>query len=360
MELFLIILILTITTRYSVWIYFARQHTKRKVTVNNNLGIDENIFLSWLKNIFITDEKISLLVTSIGLEVYESEVYVYSIIIALLSQWHVLIQWAPWTWKTSLVRSFANACDLWYWRIQCTPDLLPQDVLWSEILHVSWDDFVLRKWPLFSHVVHVDEINRTTPKLQSAFLEAMQEWHVTVWLKTIDLPKPFLIIATQNPYDALGTFMLPYAQVDRFMIWVSTETLSIDKTVEIMKQQQNQYLHVENTWSPIFHTDDILKLQNTIQDIVLDDSIIQYCVSCIQYLKDIGFELSLRTTKSLILATKCIAYMQWKKQIDTLDVQRVLLPILRHRMSYIAGMQLSDQQIYALMIWSVWKDDIVG
>lgn len=138
----------------------------------------------------------------------------------------MLIQGQPGTGKTTAARMLSRACDLSYSRIQCTSDLLPQDVIGTEVFDSTTQQFHVHVGPINANIVHVDEINRATPKLQSAFLEAMQEQAVTLSNQKVELPSPFFVVATQNPYDGIGTYLLPYAQIDRFMLSVTLSPLS--------------------------------------------------------------------------------------------------------------------------------------
>ncbi len=361
MEIFLIICVLALITWYSVRIYLSHKKKKSRGVVRELL-FSKDIFLTWLDNLIVSVTGLQRLIQDLSSSFYGSKQHIYTILIALLSQWHALIQGAPWTWKTSLVRAFSQACDLSYWRIQCTPDLLPQDILWVETYKQQEESFAYNKGPIFSHVVHVDEINRATPKLQSAFLEAMQERQVTLSGKTYPLPDPFFLIATQNPYDAIWTFLLPYAQVDRFMMWVVVGDISTDETLQLVKDAKqvhtgsDKYDHIQACLSVA----GVLAMQQEIQSIHAPESVLQYCVACVQYIKDAWFQMSIRATTSLVAAAKTIAYMQWKKETTIDDIALALLPVVKHRMAYIVWVQLSDEKIYAILTWSLQKDDIVG
>ncbi len=203
----------------------------------------------------------------------------------------------------------------------------------------------------------MDEINRTTPKLQSAFLEAMQEGQISIFGKTYTLPQPFFLVATQNPYDALGTYMLPYAQIDRFMVGISTSHLSSDTELQLVK---DTHKIDENIYKTHINIDTIRLIQQEVQNITINDTLLEYCVACIQQLKQAWFSLSVRTTKSLIAFAKALAYLQGHTEVSKEDIIIAILPVIKHRIDYLASMVISPQTVYEIMIWSLQKDDIVG
>ena len=357
MELFLIIVLLLIITWYSVWVHFSRKKNITKIWVNS-LQLDRDIFITWLENLSIKNEYIKKISDEISQYVMWDKVSIYTILGAMLSQGHVLIQWAPGTWKTSLVKVFSKACWLQYSRIQCTPDMLPQDVLGVEIYDNNQNTFSFKSWPIFAQVVHVDEINRATPKLQSAFLEAMEEQQVTIWNTSQPLPTPFFLIATQNPFDALGTYMLPYAQIDRFMVWVYTQSLSMQHQLDVVKKTDHQF--DRDNISTVLSSQEIIHMQKQIEGIQISDDLLEYAVSCVNTLKKQWFDLSIRVTKALVMYAKVIAYIQDKNMVEKNDIIMSLLPVLRHRVSYIVRQQMNDITIYDIMIWSLQKDDIAN
>lgn len=357
MTLFIIVVVLILVTWYSVWIHFYSKNIKHRNIWDNSLQISSELFLSWIENITISHPLLSRVEHDLSLSMYGDKSYIRTLIAAYIAQWHVIIQWPPGTWKTSLVKAFSRACDLSYSRIQCTPDLLPQDILWNEMLQNKTNTLEYQKWPIFSHVVHVDEINRTTPKLQSAFLESMQEWQISIFWKTYKLPSPFFLVATQNPYDSLGTYMLPYAQIDRFMVGISTEHLSNDTELQLVKETHKSD---DTIYKAHINIDTIRRIQEEVHNITISDSLLEYCVACIQQLKKAWFSLSVRTTKSLISFAKALAYLQWHTSVSQDDVVMAILPVVKHRIDYLASMVIKNQSVYGIIIWSLQKDDIVG
>lgn len=353
MEIFLLLLILTIWTWYSVRIYFRRSAITSTSPWKNLLGIDKELFFHWLETLTIHQSDVRSITDILSQKMYW-QWYSTMLVAALLAQGHVIIQWPPGTWKTSLVKALSQACDLSYARIQCTPDLLPQDVLWLEILDKNTHTLVHNPWPIFANVVHVDEINRTTPKLQSAFLEAMQEWQTTLFWKTYPLPHPFFLVATQNPYDAMWTYLLPYAQVDRFMIWITTTYLSAEKEVELIRNSDawDEFIGMKVT------SDTILSMIEHVEKVTVSDDILEYAVACTQQCKNAWFSLSVRSSKSLLSFAKSLAYMQWATIVTKQDIVMAILPVVKHRIDYILWTTISEEKIYDIMTWSLQKDDI--
>ncbi|MBP6458870.1 MAG: MoxR family ATPase [Crocinitomicaceae bacterium] len=262
------------------------------------------------------------------------------VLISIFSRGHALLIGVPGLAKTLLVNTIAKSLGLSFNRIQFTPDLMPSDIIGSEILDES-KNFKFIKGPLFSNIVLADEINRTPPKTQAALLEAMQEQSVTAAGTTYILPKPFFVLATQNPIEQEGTYPLPEAQLDRFMfnIWVDypsyIEELAIVRaTTEDNKTEINQVLSEEQ----------IIEYQNLIRKIPVSDNVLEYAVKLVgktrkdselapPITKDfISWGAGPRASQYLIVGAKCHAVLKGKLSPDIEDVKAVAKPILRHRL----------------------------
>jgi MoxR-like ATPase len=201
-------------------------------------------------------------------------------VIALISQGHLLIEDAPGVGKTMLARSLAKSINCTFKRIQFTPDMLPGDVTGVTVYNQKSSDFEFHPGPITAQIVLADEINRATPKVQSALLEAMEERQITVEGVTRKLPVPFHVLATQNPIEYEGTFPLPEAQLDRFLLRISIGYPSAAEEIAIMEQQQ--YVHPIESIGPVVEAEDILLLQDTVKKIYVDDFIKQYIVSLVE------------------------------------------------------------------------------
>ena len=262
------------------------------------------------------------------------------VLISIFSRGHCLLVGVPGLAKTLLVNTISESLGLSFNRIQFTPDLMPSDIIGSEILDES-RNFKFIKGPLFSNIILADEINRTPPKTQSSLLEAMQEKAVTTAGKNYKLPNPFFVLATQNPIEQEGTYPLPEAQLDRFMfnIWVDypsyTEELAIVKSTT----SDNKV-----TLNHILSADEIIQYQNLIRRIPVTDNVLEYAVKLVgktrsnsefapQITKDfITWGAGPRASQNLIIGAKCHAALNGKYSPDIEDVKAVAKPILRHRL----------------------------
>ncbi len=265
---------------------------------------------------------------------------VESLLIGLLSDGHILLEGVPGLAKTLAIKTLASLIDAQYSRIQFTPDLLPADVIGTMIYSQKEEKFVVNKGPVFANFILADEINRAPAKVQSALLEAMQERQVTLGKETFQLPKPFLVMATQNPIEQEGTYPLPEAQVDRFMLKVIIDYPKLEEEKKIVRQNINgERLDIR----PILKTDDILEARKVVRQVYLDEKIEQYIADIVfatrypeQYglkdLKDlIGFGGSPRASINLALAARTYAFIKRRGYVVPEDVRAVAHDVLRHR-----------------------------
>ncbi len=277
--------------------------------------------------------------SEIGKVVKGQDEAVKMVLISILSGGHCLLVGVPGLAKTLLVQTVAGVLDLSYRRIQFTPDLMPSDITGSEILAED-RSFKFIHGPIFANVILADEINRTPPKTQAALLEAMQEKTVTVSGILNPLPKPFFVLATQNPIEQEGTYPLPEAQLDRFMFNVLLEYPSFDEELWVVK---HTLTGKETHLNKLLRSDQILYFQQLIKNIPVTDNVYKYAVSLVhktrpgnplassrtsQYL---NWGAGPRASQFLILGAKCHAVMNGKYSPDIEDIQAIALPILRHR-----------------------------
>src|SRR5271154_5701420 len=228
------------------------------------------------------DELLSLsnrLSENVGLVVLGKPEVIKLAVVALLAEGHVLIEDVPGVGKTLLARAIAASIDCSFRRIQFTPDLLPSDVLGSSIYHAPSGEFVFKPGPLFANVILADEINRTTPRTQSALLEAMSDCQVSVEGKTYPLSPPFIVLATQNPYEFEGTYILPESQLDRFMIRLRMGYPIRSEERKILSSHRAG--EPVESLTPVVNADDILLLQRAVRNIRVDDAIADYLLDIV-------------------------------------------------------------------------------
>ncbi len=265
---------------------------------------------------------------------------VESLLIGLLSDGHVLLEGVPGLAKTLAIKTLASLIDAKYSRIQFTPDLLPADVIGTMVYSQKDESFQVKKGPIFANFVLADEINRAPAKVQSALLEAMQERQVTIGKETFMLPEPFLVLATQNPIEQEGTYPLPEAQVDRFMLKVVIDYPKLEEEKLIIRQNINgEKFNVK----PILRADEIIEARKVVRQVYLDEKIERYIVDIVfatrfpekydlKELKDmIGFGGSPRASINLALAARTYAFIKRRGYVIPEDVRAVAHDVLRHR-----------------------------
>ena len=265
---------------------------------------------------------------------------VESLLIGLLSDGHVLLEGVPGLAKTLAIKTLASLIDAKYSRIQFTPDLLPADVVGTMVYSLKDESFQVKKGPIFANFVLADEINRAPAKVQSALLEAMQERQVTIGKETFLLPEPFLVLATQNPIEQEGTYPLPEAQVDRFMLKVIIDYPKQEEEKLIIRQNINgEKFNVK----PILKAEEIIEARKVVRQVYLDEKIERYIVDIVfatrypekydlKELKDmIGFGGSPRASINLALAARTYAFIKRRGYVIPEDVRAVAHDVLRHR-----------------------------
>ncbi|MEE9350190.1 MAG: AAA family ATPase [Flavobacteriaceae bacterium] len=262
------------------------------------------------------------------------------LLIGMLGDGHILLEGVPGLAKTLAINTLAKAVDAEFSRIQFTPDLLPADVIGTMIYNMKINDFSIKKGPIFANFVLADEINRAPAKVQSALLEAMQEHQVTIGDTSFILDEPFLVMATQNPIEQEGTYTLPEAQVDRFMLKVVIDYPSLEDEQLIMRANLNKSWEKVNA---VVSLDTILNARKAVQEVYMDEKIEKYILDIIfatrypeKYnlgnLKDlISFGASPRGSINLATAAKCYAFIKRRGYVIPEDVRAVVHDVLRHR-----------------------------
>ncbi|HBV32554.1 MAG: AAA family ATPase [Limisphaerales bacterium] len=267
---------------------------------------------------------------------------VEEILITLFAGGNCLITGVPGLAKTLMVRAIAGIFDLDFHRIQFTPDLMPADITGTEILIDGENGRELQfvKGPVFTNVLLADEINRTPPKTQAALLEAMQEKQVSVGGTSRDLPKPFFVLATQNPIEMEGTYPLPEAQLDRFLLNVFIDYLPEEDEVKVVSETTSR---VDAQTSPVFKAEDVLRIQSVVRKVPVADSVVRYAVRLAASSRPgqantpdfvnewINWGAGLRAGQALIIGAKARALLQGRSHVTPDDVKALAVPVLRHR-----------------------------
>lgn len=264
------------------------------------------------------------------------------VVIALLCEGHILLEDVPGVGKTTLAHSLARSLHLGFSRIQCTPDLLPSDLVGANVFHPSRNEFEFRKGPLHQQVVLVDEINRATPKTQSALLECMEEKQITVDGTTHALPEPFLVFATQNPVEFHGTYPLPEAQLDRFLLRVSLGYPDLKSELALLDDPQDQ--RRSEGIEAVLSLGQLREIQQQVQKVGCQPKLRNYLVSLVRATRDApGIDLgaSPRGSLALFRTSQARAFLKGRDYVLPDDIQAMLVPVLGHRLS---GSRLTPQK----------------
>ena len=283
---------------------------------------------------------VDLLQIELGKTIVGQQHMLERLLIGLLGEGHILLEGVPGLAKTLAINSLSKAIKASFSRVQFTPDLLPADVVGTMIYNIKENNFSIKKGPVFANFVLADEINRAPAKVQSALLEAMEERQVTIGDESFGLKPPFLVMATQNPVEQEGTYPLPEAQVDRFMLKVVIDYPTKSDEQQIVRSQVSGAI---NTIKPVVTTAQVIKAQKSVREVYMDDKIEKYIIDLIfatrypeQYgLEDlkplISFGASPRGSINLTTAAKCYAFIKRRGYVVPEDVRAVVHDVLRHR-----------------------------
>jgi MoxR-like ATPase len=269
---------------------------------------------------------------NVGLVVLGKPEVIRLAIVALLAEGHVLIEDVPGVGKTLLARAIAASIDCSFRRIQFTPDLLPSDVLGSSIYHAPSGEFVFKPGPLFANVILADEINRTTPRTQSALLEAMSDRQASIEGQTYPLSPPFIVLATQNPYEFEGTYVLPESQLDRFMLRLRMGYPIRSEERKVFASHRNGE-PVEKL-SPVLTAKEVLHLQSGVRRVQVDDAITEYVLDIVHATRrsdDLHVGVSTRGALTLYRAAQSLALVSGRYYVIPDDIKTLVVPVLAHR-----------------------------
>lgn len=286
-------------------------------------------------------DKIKQVVDEVGKVVVGQEYMVNRLLAGLFTNGHILLEGVPGLAKTLTVSTLAQVLHLDFQRIQFTPDLLPADLIGTMIYNQKDGEFEVKKGPIFANIILADEINRSPAKVQSALLEAMQEKQVTIGETSFKLDKPFLVLATQNPVDQEGTYSLPEAQVDRFMMKVFVDYPTKDQELEVMRRISNMQFNFQvNT---LLTKEDIFSIRDGVNKVKISESLEHYIIELVystrrpldykltEFAQYIQFGASPRASINLNLASKAVAYMNGRDFVLPEDIKEVAPDVLNHR-----------------------------
>jgi len=275
------------------------------------------------------------------------------ILASLVAEGHVLLEGVPGVSKTTMAKALASSLNLKFSRIQFTPDLLPSDVLGTFIYDQRTGEFRFKPGPIFANIVLADEINRASPRTQSAFLEAMQERQVTVEGKTFKLPEPFIVIATMNPIEFEGVYPLPEAQLDRFLVKVKVDYPTPEEEAEILRR-----ISVIESWPirPVASGEDILRITRMLPKVRVDDAIIKYIVDIVQATRrhpHVRLGASPRAAIALLKLSSSLALLSGRGYVIPDDVKEAVKPVLVHRITLKPGLDLEESVTVESIIDSI-------
>jgi MoxR-like ATPase len=253
-------------------------------------------------------------------------------VVALLAEGHILVEDVPGVGKTLLARAMAASIDCTFRRIQFTPDLLPSDILGSSVYNAATGEFVFKAGPIFANVILADEINRTTPRTQSALLEAMADAQVSVEGRTYPLEPPFLVVATQNPFEFEGTYVLPESQLDRFMmrIRMGYPVRSVERDILTTHRQGEPVTTLE----PVLNSAEVLLLQRAVREVRVEDAIADYMLDLVHATREsdeLNVGVSTRGALTLYRAAQSLAFVSGRDYVVPDDVKNLAVPVLAHR-----------------------------
>jgi MoxR-like ATPase len=253
-------------------------------------------------------------------------------VVALLAAEHILLEDVPGVGKTLVGKALAKSVEAKFCRIQFTPDLLPSDIVGSTIFNAKTSEFVYSHGPIFANIVLADEINRTTPRTQSALLEAMSDNQVSVDGQSYALPRPFLVIATQNPFEFEGTYPLPESQLDRFLL--RTSVGYPDREDELLVLTSHRRGEPVQELTPVLDCQDVIGLQDLVRQVAVDDSIHEYLLDIVEATRnsdELQIGVSTRGALSLYRASQALAFIEGREFVVPDDIKHLAVPVLAHR-----------------------------
>jgi MoxR-like ATPase len=291
----------------------------------------------------VTISKLNELETSLNSTIRGKPDVVRLTAVCLLARGHLLIEDVPGVGKTTLAQTMARSVHCDFHRLQCTSDMLPSDVLGVTIYNAHTQEFEFKQGPVFTNFLLADEINRATPKTQSALLEAMNEMQVTIESHSYPLAQPFMVMATQNPVEHHGTYPLPESQLDRFLMRIRIGYPDRSAEREILRHTDGA--HAERV-SPVLSADELLHLQDQVSNVAVDDSLVDYMLAIVEKTRNhesLSLGVSPRGAQALYRATQALALIEGREYVIPDDVKRLAVPVFAHRIAINARASLSQR-----------------
>jgi len=287
---------------------------------------------------------------NVGKVIVGKEKTIKLMLTAMLADGHILLEDVPGTGKTKLAKSIAKSLNISFSRIQFTPDLLPSDITGINVFNRKENDFVLRKGPVFTNILLADEINRATPRTQAGLLECMEERQVTIDGETLKLDAPFFVIATQNPIESAGTFNLPEAELDRFVMKLSVGLPDKDEEIDIL----NKYMGADplDTLTSVADASEFMRIRKSASEVKMQDCIPEYIADIAQASRnhpEISLGVSTRGSIALMRCAKAYAYISGRDFVVPDDVKDVAVPVLAHRIKLGIGVGNPNKVIAGMM-----------
>lgn len=281
-------------------------------------------------------EKLEKVKKEVHKKIVGQDALIESLIIGLLAKGHILIEWVPGLAKTLSIDTLSKTLGLWFSRVQFTPDLLPSDLIGAEIYNPKSWEFSIKYWPIFNNFILADEINRAPSKVQSALLEAMAEKQITIWNESFKLDEPFIVLATQNPIEQSGTYRLPEAQIDRFMMKVWVDYNDKNTEIEMYKKVTQNFEDIKI--NKVLNKKEILEIQKLVKEIYVSDNIFEYVWDIIDSTRNniskyLEYWISPRWWIALINGAKVVALLNKRTFVIPEDIKKIARVVLSHRLS---------------------------
>lgn len=331
---FILVLVVSIFL-YNLWKDENALELPKKEELSTNIRvsrINTTIFEKGINDVYVNNQDFLYIKEQLHKKIIWQDEFINLILINILAGGNILVEWVPWLAKTKTISVLAEILDLDFKRIQFTPDMLPWDIIWTQIYNQKDKEFEVKLWPIFTNILLADEINRTSPKVQSALLESMQERRVSIWWETFELPKPFFVLATQNPLEQEWTYPLPEAQIDRFLFKAIVRYPKPFEEKIILDTLENED---DIKVTEIMDAKKILEYQKIVKSIKISDDIKDYIVRIVEATRQkdarIMYGASPRAGIWLLFASKALAFLEGRDHVEHKDVQRLCLSVLRHR-----------------------------